>query len=78
MSHPSPIVLEDITPEDYLALPKRPYDFDKGDRRFSSLRRAADHAHEEAARTGIRQVVRKDSTPDFVEGTFWLVQAVGS
>ena len=61
---------------DVYTIPVRPYDFNKGDRRFNDLQRALDHAEQEAGRTSIRQVVRKDSSPTFTH--LWLVQAVGS
>lgn len=73
-----PLILENLDAQDFLTLPRRPYDFNRGDRRFGNLKRAVDHANDEAARTGIRQVVRKDNPPPFVEGIFWLVQAIGS
>lgn len=62
--------------EDVLRIPQRPYEFDKGDRRFTSLMDAVSFANDEAVRTGVRQVVRLDSSPHFV--TLHLVQAMGS
>lgn len=61
---------------DFFTLPRRGYDFNAGDRRFADLFEAIEHADAEALRTGIRQCVRPDSSPDFVQ--LYLVQAVGS
>lgn len=70
-----PIVL-DLPVNDYLGLPRRAYDFNKGDRRFSDLDKAIQHANDKASATGVRQVVRPDT---LVLGTaLFLVQAVGS
>lgn len=70
-----PVVL-DLPVNDYLGLPRRSYDFNKGDRRFSDRDRAIEHANDKARATGVRQVVRPDS---LVLGTpLFLVQAVGS
>ena len=70
------VVGDDVTPTEFLALPRRGYDFQKGDRRFDSFKRAVDHANNEASRTGVRQVVRPDV--DSLENPVYLVQAVGS
>lgn len=69
-----------ILPDEFnvFDIPRRGYDFNRGDRRFNDQRRAIAFAYVEATRTGVRQIIRRDSTPDFVEGTFWLVQAIGS
>lgn len=65
---------------DVHSIPRRPYDYSKGDRRFFGRRRALEHANEEARRTGIRQVVRVDPTdlPGQHRAALFLVQAVGS
>lgn len=70
------IVLAELEADAYLNLPRRSYDFDKGDRRFRTLTRAVDHADAEAIRTGVRQVVRPDV--DSLGDRLYLVQAVGS
>lgn len=70
------LVLTELTVNDFLGLPRRGYDFNKGDRRFTELKRAVDHADETARQTGIRQVVRIDG-PVLGE-VMYLVQAVGS
>lgn len=67
------VVADDI---DISRVPRRGYDFNKGDRRFQTREAAITHADNEARRTGVRQVVRLDSTPHFV--TLYVVQAVGS
>lgn len=71
-----PLILPDEF--DIFEIPRRGYDFNLGDRRFLDLDRALGHANDEAARTGVRQIVRKDTPPDFVDVPYWLVQAVGS
>lgn len=70
------IILSRISPSDYLGLPRRPYDFNKGDRRFRSLKAAHDHADAVAAETSVRQVVRPDV--DALGDGLYLVQAIGS
>lgn len=76
MTNTTPIIIVDIPSDEYLRLPRRSYEFGKGDRRFSDRDRALKHAEAEAIRTGVRQVVRADVT---VLGTpMHLVQAVGS
>jgi hypothetical protein len=70
-----------VIPEgvDVYTLPRRPYDFNKGDRRFVDIDRAVDHANQEALNTGVRQAVRKDSRePGAFGRPFYLVQAIGS
>jgi len=74
MTNHTIVIPEDI---DVNTIPRRSYDFDKGDRRFHTLERALEHAEAEAGRTSVRQVVRTESAPHFV-GTFYLVQAIGS
>lgn len=60
-------------------LPRRSYDFNKGDRRFVDIDQAVNHANERALHTGVRQVIRKDSFEPGAHGRpFYLVQAVGS
>jgi hypothetical protein len=64
---------------DSYGIPRRSYDYDKGDRRFLDQWRAIEHANEEARRTGVRQVVRPDlAEVPGAKGRFYLVQAVGS
>lgn len=64
---------------DVHTLPRRSYDFNRGDRRFLDVERAVDHANEVALKTGVRQVVRADSREPGANGRpFYLVQAVGS
>lgn len=70
-----PIVL-DITPHEFYSIPKRSYDFNKGDRRFNDLERATAHAHEVASKTGVRQLVRPDT--ESLGVSLFVVQAVGS
>jgi len=67
------IVAEDINVGQ---IPRRAYDFSKGDRRFFDIERAIDHANDEASRTGIRQVVRPDT--EALGDTLFVVQAIGS
>lgn len=64
---------------DSYGIPRRPYDFNKGDRRFLDQDRAIEHANEEARRTCVRQVVRPDAAEvPGGKGRFYLIQAVGS
>lgn len=64
---------------DVYDLPRRSYDFNRGDRRFVDIDQAVEHANETALRTGVRQVVRKDSREPGAHGRpFYLVQAIGS
>jgi hypothetical protein len=76
MTNLATIIVQDVTNSEFLALPRRGYDFQKGDRRFDSFKRAVDHANDEASRTGVRQVVRPDV--DSLENPVYLVQAIGS
>lgn len=73
---PPNVILDELDARTYLALPRRAYDFAQGDRRFRSLKKAADHADAEALRTGVRQVIRRDT--DNLGEPLFLVQAVGS
>lgn len=57
-------------------IPRRSYDFNKGDRRFWDLDEAIEWANDEARRTGIRQMIRHDSP--VLDRDILLVQAVGS
>lgn len=59
-------------------IPRRPYDFSRGDRRFFDQQDAIDHAHATATATGIRQIVRRDSPALLGGEPMFLVQAVGS
>lgn len=61
---------------DLFEIPRRSYDFNKGDRRFSTQERAIEHAEAKALETSVRQIVRADSSPHFID--LWVVQAVGS
>lgn len=74
---PAVLVFDESLTQDYMKLPQRGYDFNKGDRRFAEIERAIDHANAQALETGVRQVVRVDpGSPHFQ--TLHLVQAVGS
>lgn len=76
LANHSPLVLDEI---DVLQIPKRSYDFNRGDRRFFDRDRAISHAEHEAILTGVRQVVRLDSPAIHGSGEkLYLVQAVGS
>lgn len=66
---------EDMTMAD---IPRRDYDFNKGDRRFHDRQVAIDHALAEATATGIRQIVRPTSPALLGGAPLYLVQAVGS
>lgn len=69
------VIDDDVSVHD---IPRRSYDFNRGDRRFYSQDSAISHANAEAVRTGVRQVVRLDG-PALLGGTpLYLVQAVGS
>lgn len=70
------IVIADMSPRDFYSLPRRPYDYSRGDRRFGDLKRATDHAHKVASSTGVRQLVRPDTGT--LGMTMFIVQAVGS
>jgi hypothetical protein len=70
----APIILSDDV--NVYDIPKRSYDFTKGDRRFFDFANAVRFATDEAVRTGIRQVVRLDV--DVLGKRPHLVQAVGS
>ena len=70
-----PIVLDGI---DVLSLPRRPYDFNKGDRRFFDRDEAIEHAEHEAILTGVRQAIRLDGPAIEGHDPLYLVQAVGS
>jgi hypothetical protein len=63
---------------DVYTIPRRPFDFRKGDRRFGELDEAVEHANEEARKTGVRQVIR--TYVPFLHGgeLTLIVQAVGS
>lgn len=69
-----------VFPEDVdvAELPRRGYDFNKGDRRFHDQLDAIDHAHAEARATGVRQIVRPSSPALHGGAPLYLVQAVGS
>lgn len=71
----SPIDLIDVN---VLKIPRRSYDFNKGDRRFYRRERALAHAELEAALTGVRQIVRLDVPATDNGEPLFLVQAVGS
>lgn len=71
----SPIDLTDVN---VLNIPRRSYDFNRGDRRFYRRERALEHAEYEALRTGIRQIVRVDRPATDHGEPLFLVQAVGS
>lgn len=62
---------------DFFALPRRPYEFNRGDRRFTDREFAIEYAERVSGETGVRQMVLRQSAPHFVPG-FWVVQAVGS
>ena len=68
------VVADDI---DVTRIPTRSYDLSKGDRRFSRLERAIEHADAEAIKTGIRQCVRR-CPGSYTFQKLYLVQAVGS
>lgn len=59
-------------------IPRRSYDFNKGDRRFLDQADAIEWSQTKAEETGIRRVVRVDSTPDFLDGPFFISQEIGS
>lgn len=67
-----------VFPEDVdvSQIPRRAYDFNKGDRRFFDQQEAIDHAHSLASKTGVRQIVRQDV--DVLGRHPYLVQAIGS
>lgn len=66
---PSDLSVDDI--------PRRPYDFNQGDRRFHDREEAIDWANEEAIATGVRRIVRADSPALLGGDPLYLVQAVG-
>ena len=67
------IIADDIN---VYEIPRRAYDFNKGDRRFFDFENAVRFATDEAVRTGIRQIVRLDV--DVLGERPHLVQAIGS
>lgn len=71
-----PPILIDLDAQDYLRLPRRGFEFNKGDRRFRDQGRAIDHANETARTTGVRQIVRPDV--EVLGEPMFVVQAVGS
>lgn len=73
MSTHTILVHDDI---DLAEIPRRDYDFSRGDTRWSTQEKALEVAEAKALETGIRQTVRRSSSPHFTE--LWLVQAVGS
>lgn len=79
MTSPVIILSKDITPELLYDIPRRAYDFNRGDRRFHDQIEAIEHANAEALKTGVRQVVRV-TAPALLGGDepLYLVQAVGS
>lgn len=66
------VVQDDV---DVYTIPRRAYDFDRGDRRFHSFENAVDHADRVASETAVRQCVRVDNS-SFEK--LYLVQAIGS
>lgn len=62
---------------DVSQIPRRPYDFNRGDRRFFDQSAAIEHATATAKATGVRQIVRPDIRP-LDKDRLFLVQAVGS
>lgn len=70
-------IVTDLKVDDYLAPPRRPYDFNRGDRRFFDLQAAIRYAEDLAFDTGIRRVVRPD-VPVTGHDTVFVVQEVGS
>lgn len=67
-----------IDSSDIRMIPTRPYDFNRGDRRFYDQGRAIEHANSTALETGVRQVVRVTSPALDRGAPLYLVQAVGS
>jgi hypothetical protein len=70
------LIADDV---DVYTIPRRSYDYSKGDRRFFDYSRAVEHANDEARSTGVRQCIRPDVAE--VPGQrhrLWLVQAIGS
>lgn len=61
---------------DVFQVPRRAYDFAKGDRRFTDRNQAIDHGIAEFDRTGVQQLVRRDSAPEFID--LFVVQTFGS
>lgn len=66
-------VVSDQAPE---IIPRRPYDFNAGDRRFYDRDDAINHAVWVADTTGVRQQVRVSSAAVWDGPPLWLVQAV--
>lgn len=77
---PEPVVFTNVTiiPDDVSVfdLPRRPYDFNLGDRRFTEQDDAVQWSYDEALRTGRRRMVRLDSSPEFT--TLYVSQEIGS
>jgi len=69
------IIADDV---DVYTIPRRSYDYSRGDRRFFYYHRAVVHANEEARRTGVRQCIRPDLADVPGGRRLWLVQAIGS
>lgn len=74
----SPIEILPGSPEE-ANLHARSYDFNAGDRRFVDHEEAVQWANIEAAKTGIRQMIRINGSEPGAHGRpLYLVQAVGS
>lgn len=67
------IIADDVNVNE---IPRRSYDFNKGDRRFFDFNNAVRFATDKAVETSVRQVVRLDV--DVLGMQTYLVQAIGS